>query len=49
MSIPFGLRCKARLVAAMCRVALAFVSEPERVEALTALRRNYELLARGGP
>jgi len=43
-----GLRLKARLVIALCRVALAFVSDAERVEALTALRRNYELLAGGG-
>lgn len=38
------MRLKARFVVVGCRVALAFVSEPERVEALTALRRNYEML-----
>ena len=42
------MRLKARLVVVSCRVALAFVSDPERVEALTALRRNYELLAADG-
>ena len=47
MAVPFGLRVKARSVVVFCRVALAFVTEPERVEALTVLRRNYELLARG--
>lgn len=47
MSIPFGLRCKARLVVAICRVALAFASDAERIEALHALRRNYEPLAGG--
>jgi len=45
MPVPLGLRLKARLLVLMCRVALAFVSDPERVEALTALRRNYEALA----
>jgi len=48
MSVPFGLWLKAKLVVATCRVAHAFVSDAERVEALTALRRNYELLAGGG-
>ncbi len=41
------MRLKARLVVLFCRVALAFAREPERVEALTAIRRNYEILARG--
>jgi hypothetical protein len=43
------LRLKARVVVVACRVAQSFVSEPERAEALSALRRNYEILARGGP
>jgi len=46
MPVPLGLRLKARLVVLFCRVALSFVDDAERVEALTALRRNYELLAR---
>ncbi len=47
MSAPLALMLKARLVVALCRVALAFASDAERVEALTALRRNYEYLAGG--
>lgn len=47
MSVPFGLRLKARLVVGFCRVALAFVADEQRIEALRALRRNYEMLARG--
>ena len=46
--MPFCLRLKAKLVVATCRVALSFVSDSERVEALTALRQNYESLAGGG-
>jgi len=46
MPVPLGLRLKARCVAVFCRVALAFARDPERVEALTAIRRNYEALAR---
>jgi hypothetical protein len=48
MPAPLGLRLKARLVVMVCQVALAFVSDAGRTEALTALRRNYELLAGGG-
>ena len=44
---PLGLRVKGALVVLLCRVALAFAREPERVEALEALRRNYELVGRG--
>ncbi len=46
MPVPLGLRLKARLVVLFCRVALPFVKDGERVEALTALRQNYEMLAR---
>ena len=49
MSVPFGLKLKAKLVVAFCRVAAAFVTDGERAEAIAALRQNYELLARGDP
>jgi hypothetical protein len=48
MPVPLGLKVKARLVVVFCRVALAFVRDGEKAEALAALRQNYELLACGG-
>jgi hypothetical protein len=46
MPVPLGLRLKARLLVSFCRVWQSLVSEPERAEALAALRRGYERLAR---
>lgn len=41
---PLGLRVKARLVVLLCRAALPFLRDPERIEAMGALRQNYETM-----
>lgn len=41
---PLGLRVKGRLVVLLCRAALPFLRDPQRIEAVGALRHNYEAL-----
>jgi len=41
---PWGLKFKGRLVVLLCRAALPFLRDPERIEAMGALRQNYEAL-----
>jgi len=44
---PLGLRLRGRLVVLLCRTARPFLRDPQRIEAVERLRRNYELLIRG--
>ena len=46
--LPFGLRVKGRLVVALCRSARHFQNDPERIEAIESLRKNYGRLLEGG-
>ena len=47
--LPLGLRVKGRLVIILCRTARPFLRDPQRIEAMESLGRNYELLLKGEP
>jgi hypothetical protein len=43
-----GLRFKCFFVSVLCRTALPFLRDPERIEAVLSIRRNYDDLLAGG-
>jgi hypothetical protein len=46
--LPLGLRIKGRLVVVLCRTARPFLNDPDRIQAVESLRRNYGRLLEGG-
>ena len=46
--LPLGLRLKCVLVSILCRSARPFLRDPERIEAVLSIRRNYDDLLAGG-
>jgi hypothetical protein len=46
--LPLGLRFKCVMVSVLCRTARPFLRDPERIEAVLSIRRNYDGLLAGG-
>ena len=46
--LPLGLRLKGRIVVVLCLSARPFLKDPERIEAIESLRKNYGRLLEGG-
>jgi len=46
--LPLGLRVKGLLVVVLCRSARPFLRDPDRMEAVESLRKNYMRLLEGG-